>query len=193
MILSNKDPVASNIRGILRSYPLMFGIIALILSLIFKLHILIFLIFVVFISSLINNQIFKKLLIKLFESINMETIALRPDGAKNCSNFVNEFLPNKLSTSYGMPSGHSVESMLISIFLSMYILKTHKKGTERNILVVIVLALGIIVCSSRVTLGCHTLLQILIGGFIGCLIGYYAFTFWETKIEPKLKKNADKA
>ena len=187
MGFSDKDQMMSNIRGALRSYPLMFGIVALVISLVFKLHILVFLIFVVFISSLINGQVFKKLSFKLFEAINMKKIALRPEGAKHCSNFINEFLPDKLSTSYGMPSGHSLESMLIAVFLSMYIIKNHEKGMERNVLIVFVLAIGIAVCTSRVALGCHTIPQIIIGGIIGGLVGYYAFSIWETKIEPKLK------
>ena len=192
MGFSDKDQMMSNIRGALRSYPLMFGIVALVISLVFKLPILVFLIFVVFLSSLINGQVLKKLSFKLFEALNMKTIALRPDGAKNCSNFINEFLPGKLSTSYGMPSGHSLESMLIAIFLSMYIIKTHEKGMGRNVLIVFILLIGIAVCVSRVVLGCHTIPQIIVGGLIGAVVGYYAFTLWETKIEPLFKKEKQK-
>ena len=71
-----------------------------------------------------------------------------------------------------MPSGHSVESMLISVFLVMYIIKNHEKSMKRNILIILVLVIGMSVCISRVVLGCHTVLQIIIGGIIGSVIGY---------------------
>ena len=170
------------IRGVFRSYPLMFAIISLIIATVFKLNILLFLIILISVSSLFNKFVSKNVLFKLFETLNLKHIAARPDGCKNSSNFVNEFSPNKISTTYGMPSGHSVESMLISVFLVMYILANHEKTIKRHILVTLILAIGISVCISRVVLGCHTILQITIGGIIGSVMGYYGFKLWDTKI-----------
>ena len=171
------------IRGVFRSYPLMFSIIAVIIGLVFNLNVLLFLISLILISSLFNKFISKNVLFKLFETLNLKHVVLRPEGCKNSSNFVNEFSPDKLSTTYGMPSGHSVESMLISVFLVMYMLKNHEKSLKRHILIMLVLVIGISVCVSRVVLGCHTVLQIVIGGIIGSVLGYYGFKLWDTKIK----------
>jgi len=156
----------------------MFIIISIIIALVFKLKALLFLIPLILVSSLFNKFVSKNGLFKLFEALNLKHIALRPEGCKNSAMFINEFSPDKLSTTYGMPSGHSVESMLISVFLAMYILKNHKKTIKRHILVIIVLAIGISVCVSRVVFGCHTVLQIIIGGLIGSFSGYYGFKLW---------------
>ena len=171
------------IRGVFRSYPLMFTIISMIIATVFKLNSLLFLIILILVSSLFNKFVSKNVLFNLFEALNLKHIAARPEGCKNSSNFINEFSPNKLSTTYGMPSGHSVESMLISVFLVMYILKNHEKSMKRNILIILVLVIGMSVCISRVVLGCHTVLQIIIGGIIGSVIGLYGFKLWDTKIK----------
>ena len=115
------EVIKSNIKGVFRSYPLMFTVISLIIAVVFNLNALLFLIPLIMVSSLFNKFISKNVLFKLFEALNLKHIATRPEGCRNSSNFINEFSPNKLSTTYGMPSGHSVESMLIAVFLVMYI------------------------------------------------------------------------
>lgn len=183
MNFTRQKEITPLIRGVFRSYPLMFTIISIIIATVFKLNSLLFLIILILVSSLFNKFVSKNVLFKLFEVLNLKHIAARPEGCKNSSNFVNEFSPNKLSTTYGMPSGHSVESMLISVFLVMYILKNHEKSMKRNILIILVLLIGMSVCISRVVLGCHTFLQIIIGGIIGSVIGLYGFKLWDTKIK----------
>lgn len=177
----NKEEIGSNIRGVYRSYPLMFMIISLILGSVFKLNVLLYLVALIIGSSFVNNRLLKSLLYKLSEIAHLESITLRPTMCKNSSNFINEFSPNKLSESYGMPSGHSVESMLIGVFLTLYILKTHDKSTKRTVLVCTIIAISLSVCISRVYFGCHTVLQILVGGIFGSLVGYLGFKLWESK------------
>ena len=174
------------IKGIVRSYPTMFGIIAIILGLVFKLPILSYLSSVILLSSIFNNKILKNLLFKILDITNLQFIAVRPDGAKNCSPFINELIPNKPSDTYGMPSGHSVEAMVITIFLINYVFDKHEKSWKRDLLIVLLLLVGLSICVSRVTLGCHTILQVIIGSLIGALTGYYSYKLWTNTIEPKL-------
>ena len=89
-----------------------------------------------------------------------------------------------------MPSGHSLEAMLISVFLIMYVNKNHKNGLKKDILMISILLIGLGVCISRVILGCHTILQIIIGGVLGSVIGYYGFIYW-VKIDKILNKDKD--
>lgn len=176
----------SSIRGILRSYPTMFGIISIILGLVFKLPILSYLSSVILLSSIFNNKILKNLLFKILDITNLQFIAMRPNGAQNCSPFINELKPNKLSDTYGMPSGHSVEAMVITIFLIVYVLDKHEKNWKRDLLIVLLLLVGVSICVSRVTLGCHTIFQVIIGSLMGALTGYYSYKLWTNTIEPKL-------
>ena len=171
--------IMSNIRGIWRSYPLMFIVVATILSISYNLYSLMFLIVLVITTSLLNKFVTKPSMLELFKLFNLENVAMRPDGCVNSSNFINEFEPNKISTSYGMPSGHSLEAMLISAFLCMYIIRTQEATYKRNINLVLVLLVGISISYSRVILGCHTHSQVIVGGLLGAIIGYYGYILWE--------------
>lgn len=71
------------IRGVFRSYPLMFTIISLIIAVVFKLNTLLFLIILILVSSLFNKFVSKNVLFKLFEVLNLKHIAARPEGCKN--------------------------------------------------------------------------------------------------------------
>ena len=64
------------IRGVFRSYPLMFSIIAVIIGLVFNLNLLLFLISLILISSLFNKFISKNVLFKLFETLNLKHVVL---------------------------------------------------------------------------------------------------------------------
>ena len=168
----------SNIRGILRAYPTMFVLIALVLGLVCKVYMLSYLSVVVVMGSIFNNKLLKNILFKILDLTHLQSIALRPDGAKNCSPFINEFIPNKPSDTYGMPSGHSVEAMIITIFLITYILDKHEKGWKRNGLILLVILIGISICVSRITLGCHTIPQVIVGSCIGGIIGFFSYKLW---------------
>ena len=187
MNITNKQEVITIIKGFVRAYPLYFSVLAIILGGIFKLNILLYLILLISISSTVNSKVTKPIVFDVFKKLNMKSVSARPSGATNCSFFIDEFNPKIVSNSYGMPSGHSLESMTISVFLIMYIHKHHTAGLRKYALIIIILLIGLGVCISRVTLGCHTILQIIIGGLLGSVIGYYGFMLWDKKLEPLLK------
>lgn len=107
----------------------------------------------------------------------------RPEGAKNTSCFLK--YPEQLSTSYGMPSGHSQRAWLFATYLIMHILYNsyyfngYSRHPFNNILkaINIALILGVagMVSVSRVIELCHTWQQVVVGGLIGCIIGYYTY------------------
>ena len=174
----------TNIIGFVRAYPYFFVVMSLLIGGVYKIPSLLFLVVLIIGSSMINSKFTKPLVLQVCKYFTLETLALRPKGANNCGPFIDENRPKLSSTSYGMPSGHSLESMTISVFLIMYIHKHHTAGLRKYALIIIILLIGLGVCISRVVLGCHTILQIIIGGLLGSIIGYYGFILWETTLQP---------
>ena len=174
----------TNIIGFVRAYPYFFVVMSLLIGGVYKIPSLLFLVVLIIGSSMINSKFTKPLVLQVCKYFTLETLALRPKGANNCGPFIDENRPKLSSTSYGMPSGHSLEAMLISFFLIMYVHKHSEKGIQTNILIVTIFLMGLSICISRVVLGCHTILQIIIGGLLGSIIGYYGFILWETTLQP---------
>ena len=91
----------------------------------------------------------------------------RPKNAINCD----LWSTNKLSTSYGMPSGHA---QLITFFLIAELFKSNNilayptttLFTPKNVIWIFI---SIVLLYSRVELGCHTYQQVIIGILFGIL------------------------
>ena len=94
----------------------------------------------------------------------------RPDGAKNCSPFLETNA--KPSNSYGMPSGHSQSAVFFSTYVIMNLINSNVIMYEKILggSIFIFLALGIMY--SRVYLKCHTVQQVVVGGLIGLGLGF---------------------
>jgi membrane-associated phospholipid phosphatase len=129
------------------------------------------------------NKIFKIGFKYLYDYLKVSKLPLlgigrRPTGACNCKTFLS--LPNILSTTYGMPSGHSMTAWGVCIYLILNILnkrtnyilneKLNKIIKVFSILFLVVLATTI--SYSRVYVeNCHTLEQVTVGGILGIVIG----------------------
>jgi membrane-associated phospholipid phosphatase len=104
----------------------------------------------------------------------------RPNEAISTGCFLK--YPEKKSNTYGMPSGHSQTAWLFATYLilNIYYLDYSIYGNELNKIIKIINILFVILTAfmvsfSRVIEKCHTWQQVVIGGLIGCLIGYYTF------------------
>ena len=104
----------------------------------------------------------------------------RPKGATDSGIFVK----NKLSTSYGMPSGHSAITTVFSTYLVFNrIIPSSYNLSIKILLTIIVLSLIPIIMYSRVKLSkVHTIQQTICGLILGTLI----FVLYN-KIETKIK------
>ena len=81
---------------------------------------------------------------------------------------------NKISNSYGMPSGHSQIAWLFTTY-SILNLQNHKYKSMKILLLII---LASMTSYSRVYWSnCHTIQQVLVGGLIGIFFGYQAYNF----------------
>ena len=113
----------------------------------------------------------------------------RPEGAKNTACFLK--YPEQISTSFGMPSGHSQNAWLFATYLIMNILYNSNYTNnllDNNIIgnktiinclklcsVITVIGIASMVSISRVIERCHTIQQVVIGGMIGSLLGYLTY------------------
>lgn len=130
-----------------------------------------FYLFILIILTDISNKGFKKLFQNLyFNYPQLENIlgqGKRPKGAINCGCFIDPLNPYQKAVSYGMPSGHSQTLFSVASFLSLYFNNFYKT----NLLFLLASYGGY----TRIRMGCHSLNQVILGGFIGILFGYFYY------------------
>lgn len=103
----------------------------------------------------------------------------RPKGAKNCSGYVTF---NKVSKSFGMPSGHSETMGLFTSFWLLYLFDLHKRRGLSNLNIVglvFIVIIGTYVPYSRVVIGCHSVAQVLVGYTIGIILGVGSYKIYD--------------
>lgn len=156
---------------------------------------------VFFSNNVLKNVIFSSIY-KIFNLKNPYILGIghRPNGATNCGVFLN--LENKISSSFGMPSGHSQLAWAVSTFLILYLLNNNKINNKNNnnnntkknkntinkiltnknykiFIIIILLLFALLVSFSRVYVDkCHTIQQVIMGGLFGILsgiIGFYGY------------------
>ena len=102
---------------------------------------------------------------------------LRPEGAKNCGpfrdNFFNKRIATKLAESYGFPSGHSQSAGFFMTFIFVHF-------NKNPIILFISLVYSLYIPYTRVKLGCHTIEQTIFGYLFGILT-YYLFEYIDNK------------
>jgi len=105
---------------------------------------------------------------------------LRQKGAKNCGYLKND----KMTTSYGMPSGHSMMATCFATSMTIYLQNKEDLTDNQKLYSCIVLWLITgSACLSRFVYGCHTLAQVIVGSLIGTGMAYlihYLFIFYDS-------------
>lgn len=106
----------------------------------------------------------------------------RPTGAKYCAAFITENNLEGHSSSYGMPSGHSIVAGATFMFWFKYI-NEHTQDVKLKRRQIVLLG---IICSlliiSRFYFGCHTVQQSVIGGIVGIGLGSVGYNFLYKKV-----------
>ena len=155
-----------------------------------------FYLFVAFNSINLSNWIIKHLIVKpIYEHLGKKTLPIlgigtRPLNATSCG----IFLDGSVSTSYGMPSGHSQIAWSVAIYFILKIIKNWYNNDKDNkpitiigyiwiiLSCIIILGIATYISYSRVYIeGCHTIQQVIIGGILGCVMGFLVF-FFETPV-----------
>ena len=167
--------IQTTLEGFERGYPLII-LFSLLLSY-FMTHKIDFLLFAIVmgLSSLLN-QVLKEYIFKpIMDEDEFPVLGkgTRPKGAKDCSDFIDP--DNRISSSYGMPSGHAQTSALFGTFMILMIINERYSNKLKIMKCLFVFALTLAIMMSRVHFGCHTIQQVTVGGILGSIIGIIFF------------------
>lgn len=115
---------------------------------------------------------FLKLLIK-YLAPNWK-LGMRPSQSHECGNF--PICDKIIRKTWGMPSGHMQIATLASTFWILYLLD---KKYRSSFSIIILAIIPFLVGYSRIYLGCHNLIQVIVGGIIGLIFGI--ILYWTIK------------
>ena len=86
----------------------------------------------------------------------------RPIGANNCGSFY--VGPNNYAISEGMPSGHSILSGFVAVFMYNFIIEHYNiKSEYKPIILFLTVFFILYTMYSRVLMNCHTIQQTIVG------------------------------
>ncbi len=141
-------------------------------------HNLLFYYILFFIISIFLNMILKGIIQQPRPSIDTKTFNLM---MKNKERYVHKHgIPYDI---FGMPSGHSQSVLLSTIFiyLSLHDIK----------IAMVYLFITLITITQRVIDNHHTILQVIFGSIIGCLLGYAAYKMAQSNVQGKKTAKKD--
>ena len=166
--------------SILKSLPAIIIFVSAGLTLIYQTPLLIYHTLYLISDSLINSLVlkpfFRNYIYQSTKSLPILGPGDRPDGATNCGCF-NPGKP-RLSTSFGMPSGHTQTMVSLATFWTLYINQRYPDMFGIWWMICGVWVLAILTAWSRVEIGYHTIGQVTVGGLFGVLTGWVSFRLW---------------
>ena len=194
MLFNNKMSINDSVAVFLQTSPLFFTTYVFLGGLITSNYYFILYPIFAFIN-LIVNKILKKIAKYIYNKFNIKSLPLigqgiRPKGAINCGVIPSQ----KISKSFGMPSGHSQNAWFLFGFLLLYLINNYKKEKNNTmskiwfgIAISILFIISLSVSISRVYVNCHTIQQVIIGSTIGLILGLLAYLLTKYIVE-KIEK-----
>ena len=194
MLFNNKMSINDSVAVFLQTSPLFFTTYVFLGGLITSNYYFILYPIFAFIN-LIVNKILKKIAKYIYNKFNIKSLPLigqgiRPKGAINCGVIPSQ----KISKSFGMPSGHSQNAWFLFGFLLLYLINNYKKEKNNTmskiwfgIAISILFIISLSVSISRVYVNCHTIQQVIIGSTIGLILGLLAYLLTKHIVE-KIEK-----
>lgn len=137
----------------------------------------------------LKDIIFKlpgKYLSNIYQNVDFPIIGRfkRPEGAANCDCFY--VSPDNYSFTEGMPSGHSILSGFVAVFMYNFVIENYNiKPKYKPFILFLAFSFVLYTMYSRVLMNCHTVQQTIFGAIIGSICGYYYYIY----ISNKIKKN----
>lgn len=145
-----------------------------------------------FYALVVNEAVNHSLKLIVKKVFGKNKLTARPEGAKDCGIYPQQF--PTLSTSSGMPSGHAqTTTFLASVLLQHrnvfhgYPIFTSPLSFDSGTTFIWVFSSLVLISRTKhggqylspsvggVVNGCHTVLQVVLGGIIGVFMGWYAF------------------
>ena len=174
--MKNFNVVSSYISDSFRSLPVTFFYIQLLNLVINPSKSFFYDIMFIFFGGWINS-LFKKIARIIYNKLNVKSLPLigigeRPKGAYGCSSFlsVDDIKNETLSSSYGMPSGHSQLAWLIIGYYGYDIFYSNSSFRDMQLSLLILFGLTMAYMRTKVE-GCHTIGQVIVGAIIGLFMG----------------------
>jgi len=187
-----------------RTSPVCFPIVLLtncILSPSFETFYIFIMYFVVMLMNFFTKTLIFKPIYKLVGKPKIPLLGLggRPNGAKSC----HYILDDKVSFTFGMPSGHSQLAWSVAIYFLFKIIYKFKndKNKDKNDKTITIIMKYIWLCLSCIILigiaayisysrvyieGCHTIQQVTVGGILG-FVGGFLLYYFEDDVKNLLK------
>jgi membrane-associated phospholipid phosphatase len=141
-----------------------------------------------FLKNIISKPI-GNYLSNIYQSNNFPIIGRfkRPEGAANCDCFY--VSPDNYSFTQGMPSGHSILSGFIAVFMYNFIIDNYNiKSKYKPFLLFLSMLFILYTMYSRVLMNCHTIQQTIFGAIIGSVCGYYYYIYILNRIKKDKQK-----
>jgi len=151
-----------------------------------------FYLFISYIIISLSNWCIKHLIAKpIYEHLGKKSLPIlgigkRPANATSCGTY----LDGRISTTYGMPSGHSQIAWSVAIYFLLKMIKKWYNNKKNNkpitilgyiwliLSCIVILGIATYISYSRVYIeGCHSIQQVIIGGIIGSIMGFLVFFF----------------
>ena len=183
--------------GSLRAFPLTMPLGCFLFGLIFQNKLALYFAINFYIADLISHGL-KITFKQLYKLLNTDILPIlgsykRPKDAKYCGCFISEDNLKGISTSTGLPSGHSLLAGFTTIFFILFLLDKYSITSFKQLLVVpnykiiislfTVIMIGVSICYSRIYLKCHTINQVIVGSLIGGLLGYGSYKLYNKYIK----------
>ena len=185
------DKIITHFNGTVRAAPYYVNIMSILIGIIFRQPVALFYGLFSYFGDICNHFLkifFKNVVYKNTDYLPILGYGKRPDGAKYCGIFIDENNLKGLSTSFGMPSGHSHFATLTAMFWSLYLIKEYNLNLYTYISIGLICIMSLSVMISRYYLGCHTPQQIIFGGLLGLVTGYLGYYLYEY-VNDYIKKN----
>jgi membrane-associated phospholipid phosphatase len=172
----------SYLKGFVRGYPFFVPFFSFFYGIIFQNNLSTYFSLLLIVIDVILITGLKGLSRIFYNYLNIENIPLlgigkRPEGAMYCGSFVDENDIGRLSSSFGMPSGHAIISMTTCIFWNLFIIDNYHESAKRDLALISLNSISLLILFSRIWLGCHTVQQVIVGGIIGGYVGYYGYIY----------------
>lgn len=184
-----------------RASPCIFPFLLFIFYIFTKNILIFYLIIGWFIMGYTNEFIFKNIIFKsignylskIFQTNDFPIIGRfkRPEGAANCDCFY--VSPDNYSFTQGMPSGHSMLSGFVAVFIYNFIIDNYNiKSKYKPFILFLTLVFILYTMYSRVLMNCHTTQQTIFGALIGSICGYYYYIYINNTIKKSKQKKVNK-
>ncbi|AYV78027.1 MAG: dolichyldiphosphatase [Edafosvirus sp.] len=133
-------------------------------------------------SAIIFGDVLNGVLKKSIKSVapDVEMFKRPSPPAEGCGIYSQCNISADHKPTYGMPSGHSMIICFSAIFWILYIQKYSGMSKGWKLFsTILLLTIAILVMISRIVIGCHNFLQVIVGAMIGILLGWVVFVVLE--------------